>query len=60
MIHLTINSSPNPGHIATAWINNDELIQAGSTTGIMSVKQGFGQGTEVDMHAYLGHLKKSL
>ena len=60
MIYLTINSSPNPGHIATAWINNDELIQAGSTTGIMPVKQGFGQGTEVDRHAYLGKLKKSL
>jgi hypothetical protein len=63
IVFLTINSFPNPGHIATAWINENEIIQAGSTTGIMSVEQGFGsqQGSnKVFMHVYLGHLKKRI
>ena len=61
IVFLTTNKFPNPGHIATAWINGNQIIQAGRTTGIMSVEQGFGSKREIKnivMHVYLGHLKK--
>ena len=60
MIYLTIKNSPNSGHIATAWINDNEIIQAGSETGIMSIDEGFGPEVKVNMHVYLGHLKRRL
>lgn len=59
IIYYTINSAPDPGHIATAWITDNQIIQAGSTTGIMSVEQGFRSSKKVKAHVYLGHLKKN-
>src|SRR5690606_25458005 len=47
IIYYTINSAPDPGHIATAWITDNQIIQAGSTTGIMSVEQGFRSSKKV-------------
>jgi hypothetical protein len=48
------------GHVATGWIESNMVIQAGRNTGIMLLTQAFVDLAKVNVHIYLGHLKKSL
>ena len=52
------DGSLRPGHIATGWVMNDKVIQAGPTTGLLSPAEGFGNLEGVLIHIYVGHLKK--
>ena len=46
------------GHIATGWIQEGKIIQAGASTGILSLEQAFRNTEGVSVHLYLGHLRK--
>jgi hypothetical protein len=63
MVYLTINREPNAGHIAMGWVSNtenNEIIQAGNSTGILTVEEGFGAEADVSINLYLGFLKKEI
>ncbi|HEX9651136.1 MAG TPA: hypothetical protein VGA21_11285 [Cyclobacteriaceae bacterium] len=61
MVYITINQNPAAGHIAMGWMSNaenKEIIQAGRTTGILMVEEGFGDEVDASINLYLGFLKK--
>jgi hypothetical protein len=50
-------SGRNPGHIATAWIVEGQIIQAGDDTGVYDPNPIFNPD-RLKIHVYLGFLKK--
>jgi hypothetical protein len=54
---LRTNSQRWPGHISTSWIERDQIIQAGSSTGIYDPDDIF-ESDKVKIHMYLGFLKR--